>query len=129
MRDYCYVWLTKRDGQQEAELWYQYQVMALCIAYHFAIVSMIALILNKAGAPPIPIPITLPVKFIVGILLFYPYFIVFKYLFRKAAKYPIDKTMSAEKFKKLRRKTILIVIIGVVSLVLVLLIAAPPSFD
>ncbi|MDF9798618.1 amino acid permease [Catalinimonas alkaloidigena] len=120
LRDFFFNMLSKRNGTAYAKKKYQTMLMLIFSSYYMALSLIIAVLQYKAGIAVSPfIKENLFIQLIVGILIFAPYYYAFKLLFRKMAKYPMDKHMSTEKYKGLRKKAWWISMVGIALIVLV----------
>jgi hypothetical protein len=95
-------------------------LMLVFSSYYVALLLIIAVLQYKAGIVVSPfIKENIFIQLIVGIFIFAPYYYTFQFLFRKMAKYPMDKHMSSEKYKGLRKKAWGISMFGITLIVLV----------
>ncbi|MFC5540186.1 hypothetical protein ACFPQ1_38170 [Rhodocytophaga aerolata] len=108
LRDFCYVFLKKKMGESYAEQGYAFRFMVLLCGYYMALWVLIAMLQYKAGIPVSPLEKdNFIFQTIFATLAFLPYHFFIKYLIRRIAIFPIDKDMSASKYKLLMRKAIL----------------------
>lgn len=122
LRDLCYVMLKKRWGESYAEQGYEFRVMVLHCGYYIALWTIIAILQYKAGIPVSPLEKdNFIFQTIFATLAFLPYHFFIKYLLRSIAIFPIDKDMSATKYKLLMRKAILTLAISFALCVLIAL--------
>ncbi len=113
MRDLCYAMLKKQWGESYAQQGYAFRVMVLHGGYYVALWTIIAILQYKAGIPVSPIvEDNFIIRLICGILAFLPYYFLMKYLLRRIERIPIDKDMSASKYKLLMRRAILTLVIS-----------------
>ena len=116
LRDFSYVVLKKYNGEAYAENGYKFQVMAFCCVCYLIVAEIIVVSILKIGVtfPPIMHERNFFTSLLFGALMFVPYVFFFQFLFRKMSKFPIDKDMSLEKYKLLRKKTILFFLLSIV---------------
>lgn len=116
LRDFSYVILKKHNGEAYAENGYKFQVMAYCCVYYMIVAEIIVVSILKLGVtfPPVMHDRKFFTSLLFGTLMFLPHFIFFRVLLRKLSKYPIDKDMSLEKYKLLRKKVIVFVLSSIV---------------
>ncbi|WP_341293795.1 hypothetical protein [Catalinimonas locisalis] len=120
LRDFFFNMLSKRNGAAYAKKNYRTMLMLVFSSYYVAFLLIIAVLQYKAGIAVSPfIKENIFIQLIVGIFIFAPYYYTFQFLFRKMAKYPMDKHMSSEKYKGLRRKAWGISMLGITLIVLV----------
>lgn len=120
LRDFCFVSTMKFRGEEFAEREYKFQLEILCGGYYVAFSAFIGILLYKFGIPvPLILKGNIMVQLIVGLVWIIPYHFLFKYLFLKMSKFPIDKDMEPPKFKALMRKVILLYLLSIALMVLI----------
>ncbi len=114
LRDFCYMRLEKHEGETMARWWYKIQLMGFFVLYYYAFLMLVAVFMNRTR-------IRLPAIFysenpfmvlFTSLLLIVPYILLFLYLFRQMAVYPINKYIPEQRYKKLVKITYLMLITG-----------------
>ncbi|QHT66798.1 hypothetical protein GXP67_09075 [Rhodocytophaga rosea] len=118
--------LEKHEGETMAKWWYKPQLMGFFVLYYIAFLMLIGIFMNRTGIglPSIFYLQNLLMVLFTGVLFFVPYILLFLYLFRRMAVYPINKQIPIEKYKKLVKITYLMLATGAA-----LLFIIPLSFN
>ena len=118
IRDFLFVFLANKHNEQYALRNYKFLLGLTLLPYYVTIFSVVAIFQYKFGIAPFFKRSNILVNFFNGMVLFSPYFILYKLVERKMSFLPLVKPSeySVEQYNKGKMKVLEISILGFVSM-------------
>lgn len=119
LRDFCYVRAKKKYDDKYAKNEHKFYLKVLFTPYYMAILVILSGLINKSGSNLNFVQDDFMNVIIVMTPLVVIYILVFNFICSKTEAIPIDKKMEEGKYKKLVRKSNLVLIVGIMLFLLV----------